>query len=194
MKKLIRVAAVTAAFAGFALPGFAAAQTATVTTQGPNSPVHTKVKNNVSNYSNVKNNLKFKASNSQYSTTGNAKVGNNTTVGNVGTGSASVDNATAVAAHVDNSGATNNCGCEGAASEVSADVSTEGPNSPAHVYVSNNVENVVKVTNNVDVSSYNKQSSKSGNASAYNNTTVGDVTTGDASASNSTTVELMVVN
>lgn len=193
MKKVIRAAAVAATFAGFALPGFAAAQTATVSTTGPNSHAHVNVSNKVKNSSEVKNNLKFKASNSQTSTTGNAKVGNVTTAKDVGTGNASADNATAASVAVDNSGANSDCGCD-PSSAPSANVSTTGPNSPANVKVTNDVSNKTEVSNYVDVSTNNKQTVKSGNASAYNSTTVGNVTTGDASATNSTSFDLVVTN
>lgn len=193
MKKIIRIAAVTAAVAGFAVPGFAAAQTANVSTLGPNSGAHVDVRNHVRNSMDTTNNLRARATNTQSAYTGDADAGNNTSVGDVGTGTAMVDNMSDVTARIDNSGAGGDCGCMGT-SEVSADVSTAGPNSPAYVDVHNDVQNTMSTVNTVDISTSNRQTAESGNASAYNNTTVGNVTTGDASATNTTTVELDITN
>lgn len=193
MKKLIRIAAVTAAFAGFAVPGVVAAQTATVSTEGPNSPAHVRVENELKNRVETHNDLRAKANNYQSAETGNAKVANNTTVGDVGTGNAAADNATYVGAWIDNSTADTSCGCL-TASEPSADVSTQGPNSPVKVSVENEIYNSVEISNHVSLETNNKQHVESGDASAYNNTTVGNVTTGDATASNASTIELSITN
>ena len=92
MKKLIRIAAVTAAVAGFTVPSFAAAQTATVSTLGPNSKAHVDVSNHVRNSMDTTNDLRAKASNTQSASTGDAEVGNNTSVGDVATGTAMAEN------------------------------------------------------------------------------------------------------
>jgi hypothetical protein len=193
MKKLLRFAAVAATGLGLAAPAMVSAQTASVSTQGPNSKAQVKVNNKNTFNSDVKNNVTAKLKNDQKSSTGNAKAHNNTTVGNVGTGNASVDNATNVSVTLDNSNANSACGCEGGTDQT-VDATTEGPNSPVYVDIKNENKVTTKVTNNVSFDSKNKQSAKSGNASASNNTTVGDVTSGDATANNSTTVDLSITN
>jgi hypothetical protein len=192
MKKLLRVAAVATSFAGFAIPGIVSAQTATVSTNGWKSPAHVKVTNDVHNTTKAKNNVSYQGVNSQSSYTGDAKVMKNGEVGDVSTGNASTDNKSKVTANVTNSVVGG--GSESASSDPSADVSTDGSKSPAFVTVKNDVTNKVTLTNNVNVTTTNEQSSASGNATVLHNGSVGDVTTGNASASNNTEVSLTVSN
>ena len=92
MKKLVRFAAIAAASIGLAVPAIVSAQTATVSTSGPNSKAKVSLHNKNDIKTDVKNDIKAKLSNNQKSTSGNAKASENTTVGDVGTGNASADN------------------------------------------------------------------------------------------------------
>ncbi len=194
MKKLLRFAAVAATGLGLAAPAMVSAQTATTSTSGPNSKAKVSLNNKNRVDTTVKNNLNAKVKNDQRASTGDAGAKNNTTVGDVRTGSAAVDNTTDAHVTVDNSNASSACGCDGSMADQTVDATTEGPNSPVYVDVKNDNKVTTKITNNVSVDTSNKQSAKSGNASAKNNTTVGDVVSGDATATNSSTLELNVTN
>ncbi len=194
MKKLLRFAAVAATGLGLAAPAMVSAQTATVSTSGPNSKAKVSLFNRNRVDTSVKNNLNAKVKNDQKASTGDASAKNNTTVGDVRTGNAAVENESNVHATLDNSNASSNCGCDSGNADQTVDAVTEGPNSPVYAEVKNDNKVTTKITNNVNVETSNRQSARSGDAKAYNNTTVGDVVSGDSMATNSSTVELNVTN
>lgn len=191
MRRLLRYGA--AVITGLSLStGVVAAQSAT--TEGPNSPATVHVRNHDRMEVRTDNRVNFRNQNSQASSTGTARAHNNTTVGDVGSGSASADNSLSGSVWVDNTGVSSGMSMGADSSSVSTDASSMGPNSPARVRVDNNNSVEVKTNNNVSVSNNNTQHATSGNASASNNTTVGSVTSGDATATNDTTFDLTIMN
>ena len=131
----------------------------------------------------------------QSSNSGKASAGDNTTVGNVGSGKAANTNTTGTSVVLTNS----NSGVSGAGagaglgdSSATLDATT-GPHSTNTVSTKNTWSNTVDNDNNVFVVNFSDQNAKSGKVSAHDNTTVGDVMSGDA-ANNNTTSSSVVVN
>lgn len=195
MKKLLRTTAAIVASAGLAIPGIAAAHNISVDTEGPNSPARVHLDRDYRTDVDLKNDLDFKNKNDQRAETGDATARNNTTVGDVGTGEAWVDNTLDASVSIDNTNAVSAAlGGGGGGGDLEVDVSTQGPNSPARVNIDSDVRVDVDVKNDVDVYNSNYQRATSGDATARNNTTVGNVTTGDATAVNETSFELNISN
>jgi hypothetical protein len=194
MKKLLRVAAVAVTGLSFAAPAaFASAQTGTTSTTGPNSPVTVHARDNNDVRVRHQNRLNLHNDSTQTAKTGNASVGNNTTVGGVGSGGAMNDNMTDAAVGISTSSSSTAAASTGGAGGSNwGTATTQGPNSPVHVDVKSNNSHSVETKNDIMLHNNSTQAATSGSASAHNNTTVGDVTTGDAHNTNSSifTVEV----
>jgi len=184
--------ATVAVFAGFSA---SMASAAPYSTEGPNSPVwsfkKTYKQTNLANKTNVyaKNNTYQRAS------SGDVKAFNNTTVGDATSGDASNAASFSATVSVDNtsSSAAALSGSNGGSGGTGA-ISTEGPNSPikaVDVYVEKT--NVYNKTN-IAVSNNTVQSASTGDVWAANNTTVGDVSSGDASNTSTSSMNISVSN
>lgn len=182
---ILRYASIGIAAVGFA--GVAAASS--VTLSGPND--HGSSNKVTVNSGSKVNSSTFNATgvgnfNGQGSFSGSAKADNNTTVGSVGSGDAANTNTTTTT--VTNSGNSMSGWTLGNGGSDST-VAISGPNdNGSHNTVTLNDGDSVKVNtvNLTEVSNTSIQLSATGNASAHNNTTSGDVTTGSASNMNTT--------
>lgn len=196
MKKFIRIAAVTATFAGFALPGVVGAQSISYKPPVHQQQAGVEVDNDTE--------LGLRNFTSQEAVSGDVSVGgdgqkvsllnsrhhddrrdrNATTVGNVTTGSVSNTNETKVDVSV--------------ASDTSVATPTNNNNEHDFRRHENSQNNVapVSVENDADVNICNSamQTAVSGSVSINGAGTVGDITTGDASNSNSTELVVSVSN
>lgn len=198
MKKLIRIAAVMAAFAGFAVPGVVSADN-----NGPKPPE----KPSSSQQTDVDNDTSIRLHNytSQFAASGSVEInsGNGpdikesrrdrhhhqdqtTSVAGVTTGSVSNENATSASVSVSNS---NNVANDGNAPTM--DVRRDGPR---HAQNGGGVQ--VDVDNDTEISICNSTSQEaiSGSVSINGASEVKNVTTGDASNSNTTALSVSVSN
>jgi len=175
------------------MAGFAAASTVTFDTTGPDS--HQSVHLNNSNRLNVDNDnsLRVTNSNRQEAETGNVRAHENTSVGGLSSGAASNDNSTATTLSVDNSGSGLGSFDFTPANDT-VSMSLTGPDSRNNVTIDNRNSVRVDNDNHITVSNCNNQSAESGNVSASDNTTVGDMSSGDASNTNSTTTSVDLSN
>lgn len=205
--KRISIGAATTAVACMGMAGAASAHAFSFSTEGPNSPVWANLSNYMSSSYKNNNSIYGSNSNNQNAKSGNAYVGGNgggaysvlcgwrsgnTHVGDVSTGNAYNNNVTNFVADVMNEVGVGNMGSGGAGGGVW--VSTEGPNSPIHAHLNNNVSSTVNNTNNVNLRNSNYQTASTGSAYVSGNTWVGSVSTGNASNSNNTQADVQIMN
>ena len=185
MKKLLKILSAAMVSAGLTT-GFAAAQSGSIDTTGPDSDNH--ITNNQTNTADVDNtnDVYVKSKNHQSAYSGEAEVENNTTGGSATSGDASNTNSVSSDVNVSNSGG-GTWSLSPPDIDQSGSIENTGPGSLNTVTSTNT--NTLTITNNndVDVKSYNYQRASSGEAEVEDNTTGGDATSGDAS--NSNTVE-----
>lgn len=194
MKKLLRIAAASV-MAISLTTGVVSANSGSNDTTGPDS---TNV-NDIRNRHNVevKNEADIELRNSTYNAayTGDANARRNTTVDDVGTGDARADNLFRASVRVDNDGATT-AALNNGSGNGSADFSNHltGPDSVNRNILRNSSNVEVKNKTDVNISNHTYNKASSGDASASRNTTVGNVTTGNADAINTTDVTITVTN
>lgn len=192
MKKLLKILAAAAVSASLTT-GMAAAQTGSIGNTGPDSD--NNIKNTTENDVDINNSndvfaLNF---NGQRASSGEASAEKNTTAGNVSSGNASNSNNSSTSVSASNS-AGSGMWTWGGDGGQSGSINNTGPKSDNKV--ENKIENDLDVTNTNDVAviNVNLQRATTGEAEAKNNTTVGDVTSGDASNTNTTTTTVNVSN
>lgn len=175
---------------GAMMTGSASASTADAGTAGPNSPATVDIDSNVDVNASTQNNINITNSSSQTATSGDVTVRNNTTVGDVSSGDATNVNATTVGVDISN-------GSDGwwtGSPDFNGSVSTRGPNSPARLDIDSDVDVDVRTRNNVNISNRNDQRATTGDVDVRNNTTVGDVRSGDATNVNCTDIRVSISN
>ncbi len=192
MKKLLRLATASTVVLGLTT-GIAAAQSGSISTTGPDST--NKVISRTDNSARIDNDndLTVRNTNDQHSSSGDAKVRDNTTGGDATSGDASNSNSLTANVTVDNSGSMSGMNW-GSSSADPGSIDNTGPDS-SNVVVSK-VKNTLTVNNdnNVSVQNTNNQSAYTGDASVSHNTTGGSATTGSASNTNSTDTTISVTN
>jgi len=193
---VLRYAAI--GMATLSMAGFAAASTVSVGTTGPDSSNHV--------YLNNAQNLKFHNNNNvgvaneslQGAGSGNVDAAKNTSVsgGGLSSGDARNSNDTRTTVTVNNTGAASALShlAGMAAPDDHVSLNLTGPDSDNKVSISNTQKVSVTNNNNVEVVNENLQWAKSGNVSAYKNTTVGGLSSGDATNTNATTTSVNVSN
>jgi len=197
MKKQLIRATATAVLATGLTAGFASFAAADVSNTGYGSQNQVKSSTNVSAHVVNSNELGANNANSQQSHTGSASADKNTTSGDVTTGASKNTNEYQVSATVDNTGAADGTMN---VTPISSDpaslgsIAETGADSTNTISASQNTEVTVSNDNNINVNNQNSQYATSGNASSNENTTGGNVTTGDASNSTSSDVMLSVNN
>ena len=147
-------------------------------------------------YTHLNNNLGVHNATWQASQTGDATSAKNTTSGGASTGAATNSTSFAVAANVNNSAASSSAWMAGAGAGSTSGSISNGNGADSSNLVSSRVENkvVTNVDNNICVTNETNQTSVSGDAKVYENTTAGSATTGAASNTSNTTVTLNVTN
>jgi hypothetical protein len=193
--RILRIAAVAVTALGFAAPSLAAAHSGSIDTTGPNSnnDIRLDVRRDVD--VDTHNRVDLRNDVDQHARSGDATLHGNTTGGDVSTGVALNEQEAEAMVEVstDNSGAT---AWTGGSAAFTGSIGTTGPSSDNTIRY-NNTSNVdVYTHNDVDIDSDVDQHAYSGDAHATNNTTVGDVTTGDAAnySTNSFSVSVSTTN
>jgi hypothetical protein len=195
---VLRYAAI--GMATLSMAGFAAASTVTYGTTGPDSVNSTELNNSTDVSSTNTNVLGVGNFNGQGAESGDVHAAKNTTVGGTlgaggsGSGNAMNTSNTSTGVVINNTGA--NAAALGAlagAGDV-VTMTTTGPDSTNTVTTNNNKTVTVSNTNVVEVQNTNLQGAKSGNVSAYKNTTVGGLSSGNAANSNTTSTSLTINN
>jgi hypothetical protein len=196
---VLRYAAI--GMATMSLAGFAAASTVSLdhATTGPDSHVRVNLNNRTHNSVYNTNAVGVGNFNAQEASTGDVDAKKNTTVGGPNrSGDATNDNNTDTLVTVTNGGVTGFASLAGAGlgagDKVSLDNAVTGPDSKVDVKINNSLSNKVENTNVVEVQNLNLQSAQSGNVSAYKNTTVGGLSSGDAANTNHTVNTVTVHN
>lgn len=193
-KQLYRAAAATVL--GLSLTtGIAAAQTnGTIDQTGADS--YNKVSSSVHNHRYVHNynDVDIRSNNHQSAYTGDASAWRNTTSGSVSTGNATNTRTTSASLMVDNSASAGSQAGMTTNSDTTGHISRTGYNSVNVVKSDTSNKSVVRNTNDINVTSNNKQTASSGDAHAGENTTVGNVSTGNASNTSSETFVISVKN
>jgi hypothetical protein len=196
MKKQLIRATATAVLATGLTAGFASFAAADINTTGNGSQNSEKTSANVSAHVVNSNNLGANNDNDQQSHTGSASANKNTTSGDVETGTAANANSNQVHATVDNSSTDGVMDTTPMPSDPASlgSVSDTGYDSENTISASQNTEVSVNNENNINVNNENSQYATSGNATSNENTTGGNVKTGDATNTTSNDVELNVTN
>jgi len=193
---VLRYAAI--GMATLSLAGFAAASTVSVGTTGPDSNNQVSQKNTQKLNTTNNNAAGVTNFNAQDSESGDVSAAKNTSVqgGLNGSGNASNANSTNTNVSVNNSSSSNMLHGLASGPVPSDDVrlNLTGPDSNNQVKIDNSQTVNVRNNNLVDVQNVNLQSAQSGDVSAYKNTTVGGLSSGDAHNSNTTTTSVNIQN
>lgn len=193
-KQLYRAAAATVL--GLSLTtGIAAAQTTgNIDQTGADS--YNRVSSRVHNHKYVHNynNVDVSSNNTQQAYSGDASAWRNTTSGHVASGSATNAHTTSASLSIDNSGSGGSNAGMTTNTDTNGRISNTGYNSVNVVKSSTSNSTVVRNTNEISVNTNNNQTAISGDAHAAENTTVGNVSTGNASNTSSDTFVLNVKN
>lgn len=191
---VLRYAAI--GMATISMAGFAAASTVSFDTTGPDSTNKVELSSHSSVKTNNQNLVGVGNLNAQEAKTGSVEAAKNTSVGGSnGSGDASNDNSTSTGVTVTNTGGAA-AAAMGSWAPANHDISlgTTGPDSYNKVEINDSKKVETNNTNVVEVSNVNLQTAKSGNVSAYKNTTVGGLTSGDASNTNHTVNNVTIGN
>lgn len=173
--------------------GFAAADTGTIGTTGPNSTNRVTSRQTTTHRVVNRNYVAANTVNAQTANSGSTSVRHNTSGGDATTGNVANDTLTSVSATVAN---PNECGCVPTTTTGGGmgSITLTGPDShnsiESHSTNTTNVQN----TNAFMVNTANLQSARSGSASVRGNTLGGSAASGDASNVSTTEVMLHVSN
>jgi len=195
---ILRYAAIGMVSVGLA--GAAAASTVSFdgATTGPDSSAKVNLTNTVKHTTNNLNGVGVANLSSQGAGSGDVNAAKNTEVGGAnGSGDAKNTNDTNTNVVITNGGggaAASALAGMGAGDTVSFDNAVTGPDSKVNVSVKNTETTKVNNTNIVQVENVNEQTAVSGNVSAYKNTKVGGLTSGDASNTNHTVNSVVIGN
>jgi hypothetical protein len=192
---VLRYAAI--GMATISMAGFAAASTVGFDTTGPDSNNEVELSSHSRVSSDNTNVVGVSSFNAQGAETGDVHASKNTSVGGSnGSGDATNANSTGTNVSVSNTGS--NAAVAALAGMGSANhtvtFDTTGPESNNEVTIDDSRRVEVSNTNRVEVNNVNLQGAKSGDVSAYKNTTVGGLTSGDAHNTNTTTTSVSVSN
>jgi hypothetical protein len=192
---VLRYAAI--GMATLSLAGFAAASTVSIGTTGPDSDNHVSLHNSQKLRVNNLNAVGVTNFNAQSADTGDVHAAKNTEVsGANGSGDASNSNATNTSVSLNNSSSSALLGAlaSGPVPDDHVTLNLTGPDSDNTVHISNTQSLKLNNNNLVNVENVNLQSATSGDVSAFKNTSVGGLSSGDAHNSNTTTTSVTISN
>lgn len=194
LKVLRRIAVAATALSLTTGAGIAAAATGDIETTGPWSDNNIEVRHEDSRYVQNDNNVAVVNDNPQDAVSGDVKVRKNTTGGDAESGEAKNDSMLKASLTVDNTSATEAANAGDGDVDHAATITETGPESENNVEIETEKTVEVSNSNNISIVNNNTQAAKSGDVSAYGNTTAGDATSGDAKNISTTDVMLHIKN
>ncbi|MBI2009017.1 hypothetical protein HYS84_01225 [Candidatus Saccharibacteria bacterium] len=192
MKKLLKILSAALVSAGLTT-GFAAAQSGSIDTTGPDSENKVKIEQKNEAKIDNDNDVKVKNKNYQSADSGDAKVKHNTTGGDATSGNSSNSNSASSDVSVSNSGG-GTWSLTPPASDADGSISNTGPDSKNEVKITTTNKLKIDNDNDVKVKNDNYQTATSGDATVKDNTTAGDATSGDASNDNTVSNSVNINN